>query len=43
VVENHHAVRCHLYDDGEPWNPAPPMLRKSSPEAADNQPKGGKA
>ena len=42
-VENNHAVRCHLYEDGEPWNPAPPMLRKSSPEANDNQPKGGNA
>jgi hypothetical protein len=43
VVDNNHAVRCHLYEDGEPWNAAPPVFRTSSPEAGNQQPKGGNA
>ena len=41
VLENNHAVRCHLYEDGEPRNAAPPAVQKSSPEAGDKQRKEG--
>jgi oligopeptide/dipeptide ABC transporter ATP-binding protein len=43
VADGQHAVRCHLYGDGEPWNPASPELRTASPEAGVHQPKGGNA
>jgi len=26
LVESNHAVRCHLYTGGEPWNPPPPVI-----------------